>query len=72
MPPHLRAPLKMTILIDSFRPNYDLSAAGMRWMKSWCNCGIGHMPCWRSWGKNELCFLHLVCMCECVCTVLGH
>lgn len=46
----------MTILIDSFRPNYDLSAVGMRWMKSRCNWGIGLKPCWRSWRRTELCF----------------
>lgn len=66
MPPHLRGPLKMTILIDSFRPNYDLSAAGMRWMKSWCNWGIGLKPCWRSWRRTELGVFFSPCMCVCV------
>lgn len=42
---HPRAPFKMTIVIDSLRPNYDLSAVGMRWMKSRCNWGgLGSGP----------------------------
>lgn len=73
MPPHPpKALLKMTILIDSFRPNYDLSAVGMRWMKSWCNWGIGLKPCWRSWRRPDLCvFTVYVCMRVylCVCSL---
>lgn len=62
-PPYPRAPLKMTILIDSFRPNYDLSAVGMRWMKSWCNWRIGLKPCRRSWRRSGLWFFHCVYVC---------
>lgn len=71
---HPRALFKMTILIDSLRPNYDLSAVGMRWMKSRCNWGIGLRPCWRSWRRTELCGFsfppHTLCMCACVCVFL--
>lgn len=45
----------MTILIDCFRPNYDLSAVGMWRMKSRCNWGIGLKPCWRSCKRTEMC-----------------
>lgn len=66
-PTHPRAPLKMTILIDSFRPNYDLSAVGMRWIKSRCNWGIGLKLCWRSWRRTELCIFFNMCVCRCRC-----
>lgn len=73
---HPRALFKMTILIDSLRPNYDLSAVGMRWMKSRCNSGgIGLRPCWRSRRRTEWCgfsfrtHAHTQVTCVCICLV---